>query len=94
MSILTVICLLFLTVCDGNGNKTNNTEVTGKSVNVPAFEADSAYIYIQKQNIIPHSDYFSFAPTLHTVNDNMDAIDKLTLKAVGQTVLEVIYNEK
>ncbi|WP_071147748.1 M20 family metallopeptidase [Bacteroides ihuae] len=30
----------------------------------------------------------------HTVNDTMDVIDKATLKAVGQTVLEVIYNEK
>ena len=36
----------------------------------------------------------SFGPTWHTVNDNMDAIDRSTLKAVGQTVLEVIYNEK
>ena len=30
----------------------------------------------------------------HTVNDNMDWIDANTLKAVGQTVLNVIYNEK
>ena len=29
----------------------------------------------------------------HTHNDNMDVIDKSTLKAVGQTVMEVIYNE-
>lgn len=30
----------------------------------------------------------------HTHKDNMDIIDKNTLKAVGQTLLEVIYNEK
>ena len=30
----------------------------------------------------------------HTVNDNMDWIDANTLKAVGKTVLNVIYNEK
>jgi len=30
----------------------------------------------------------------HTVKDNMDIIDKKTLKAVGQTLLEVIYSEK
>ncbi|MEO6902795.1 MAG: M28 family peptidase [Bacteroidia bacterium] len=30
----------------------------------------------------------------HTQKDNMDGIDKNTLKAVGQTLLEVIYNEK
>lgn len=30
----------------------------------------------------------------HTINDNMSNIDRGTLKAVGQTVLEVIYNNK
>ena len=30
----------------------------------------------------------------HTTDDNMDERDKSTLMAVGQTVLEVIYNEK
>ena len=34
-----------------------------------------------------------FGPTWHTVNDNMDHIDRQVLKAVGQTVLQVIYNE-
>jgi len=29
----------------------------------------------------------------HTMNDNMDIIDRETLKAVGQTVLEVIYKD-
>ena len=48
-------------------------------------------------DIIPNDEnceLSSFGPTWHTVNDNMDVIDKSTLKAVGQTVLEVIYNEK
>lgn len=35
-----------------------------------------------------------FADYHHTHKDNMDMIDKKTLKAVGQTLLEVIYNEK
>lgn len=35
-----------------------------------------------------------FTPTWHTLDDNMEHIDRNTLKAVGQTVLEVIYNEK
>ena len=30
----------------------------------------------------------------HTLKDDMDGIDRNTLKAVGQTVMEVIYNEK
>lgn len=36
----------------------------------------------------------SFGPFWHTVNDTMENIDRNTLKAVGQTVLEVIYHEK
>lgn len=42
----------------------------------------------------PECEQSSFGPTWHTVNDNMDNIDRSTLKAVGQTVLDVIYNEK
>ena len=34
-----------------------------------------------------------FASYWHTQKDNMDNIDRETLKAVGQTVLEVIYNQ-
>lgn len=36
----------------------------------------------------------SFGPTWHTLADNMDNIDKNTLKAVGQTMIQVIYTEK
>lgn len=36
----------------------------------------------------------SFPPTWHTHDDNMDHIDVSTLKAVGETVMSVIYNEK
>ena len=35
-----------------------------------------------------------FFPQWHTVKDDMSIIDKSTLKAVGQTILEVIYKEK
>ena len=35
-----------------------------------------------------------FADYWHTLNDNMDIIDKQTLKAVGQTVLEVVYSDR
>ncbi len=35
-----------------------------------------------------------FAPHWHTLNDNMNIIDKGTLKAVGQTLVAVIYKEK
>ena len=36
----------------------------------------------------------SFADYWHTHQDNMNAIDKKTLKVVGQTVLHVIYKER
>ena len=49
---------------------------------------------IKTIDIIPYNQEGDFTPTWHTVNDNMEHIDKNTLKAVGQTVLEVIYNEK
>jgi hypothetical protein len=35
-----------------------------------------------------------FADFWHTLNDNIDSVDKEILKAVGQTVLYVIYKEK
>ena len=50
---------------------------------------------------IPSIDIISYDPNQnkfgdyhHTHADNMDIIDKNSLKAVGQTVIEVIYQEK
>ena len=34
-----------------------------------------------------------FGAYWHTLDDNMDVIDKRTLRAVGQTVLAVVYRE-
>lgn len=50
---------------------------------------------IKTIDIIPTdpSGEHSFTSTWHTLQDNMDHIDRKTLKAVGQTVLHVIYNE-
>lgn len=45
-------------------------------------------------DIIPFNPMGEFTDTWHTVNDDMEHIDPATLKAVGQTVMEVIYNEK
>ena len=42
-------------------------------------------------NIDPETDS-GFGSYWHTVNDNMQIIDRETLKAVGQTVMEVIYS--
>lgn len=41
----------------------------------------------------PNDSRSSFGPTWHTLEDNMQNIDKNTLKAVGQTVIQVLYSE-
>lgn len=40
----------------------------------------------------PNCESSSFGPTWHTVNDTMDHIDKNTLKAVGQTLVQVLFS--
>ena len=41
----------------------------------------------------PACQQSSFGPTWHTVNDDMAHIDKNTLQAVGQTIIQVLYSE-
>ena len=45
-------------------------------------------------DIIGHYPETGFALTWHTMDDTMDNIDPAVLRAVGQTVLQVIYNER
>lgn len=60
------------------------------------------HFYVNRNANIPTIDIIcfdknttsSFPSHHHTHRDNMSVIDKNTLKAVGQTLLEVIYNEK
>lgn len=60
------------------------------------------HVYVNKFTGIQTVDIIEFDPTnnssfgkyWHTHNDNMDIIDKETLKAVGQTVMEVIYQNQ
>lgn len=42
----------------------------------------------------PNCPRGSFGYTWHTINDNMEHIDANTLKAVGQTLVQVIFSEK
>ncbi len=54
-------------------------------------------INIPTINIIhldPESANGSFFDHWHTVNDNLEHIDKATLKVVGEVMLNVIYYEK
>ena len=65
-------------------------------------EITDDHIYVNRYRQIPcvdiiHYDtnsYTGFNPTWHTIDDTMENIDRATLQAVGQTVLQVIYNEK
>lgn len=42
----------------------------------------------------PDCEASSFGPTWHTVNDDMQHIDRNTLQAVGQTIVQVLFSEK
>ena len=60
------------------------------------------HLYVNATAGIPCIDIINYDPESpngfgahhHTMKDDMDWIDAATLKAVGQTVLTVIYNEK
>ena len=48
-------------------------------------------------DIIPHypnCEQSSFGPTWHTLNDDMAHIDKNTLLAVGQTIIQVLFSKQ
>lgn len=49
--------------------------------------------HIPAVDIIETGDQGGFNPTWHTHADNIDNIDPATLKAVGQTLLNLIYSE-
>lgn len=58
------------------------------------------HVFVNRNARIPTIDIIAtdrgggFYRHWHTVKDDMDGIDRSTLQAVGQTVLEVIYREK
>lgn len=62
-------------------------------------EITDDHVYVNRLTHIPTIDIINlagngnqpFAPHWHTHKDNMDIIDKNTLKAVGQTLLQVVY---
>lgn len=42
----------------------------------------------------PDCPQSSFGPTWHTIHDTMEHIDKNTIKAVGQTMVQVLFSEE
>ncbi len=47
-------------------------------------------------DIVPYTEHgtSSFGPTWHTIHDTPENIDPAVLEAVGQTVLQLLYNEQ
>ncbi|OJJ16342.1 hypothetical protein BKI52_34180 [marine bacterium AO1-C] len=73
----------------------------GYFVALDAPEIVDDHVYVNKSKSVPMVDIIEFDPNdpatyfakyHHTHKDNMDIIDKETLKAVGQTVLQYVYN--
>ncbi len=58
---------------------------------------DHKYVYdgtkIPMIDIIQYDENNGFAPYWHTHDDNLESIDKSTLKAVGNTVHHVLFNQ-
>lgn len=71
--------------------KADGGEVTDDHVYVHSLARIPCVDIINYDAENPQSSFGSF---WHTVKDDMDVIDRNTLKAVGQTVMDVIYNEK
>jgi Zn-dependent M28 family amino/carboxypeptidase len=63
---------------------TDDHYYVNKIIKIPSIDI----IHYETKNKVGFGDFW------HTHNDNMEVIDKSTLEAVGQTLLEIIYNEK
>jgi Zn-dependent M28 family amino/carboxypeptidase len=63
---------------------------------IGAITDDHKYVYeatkIPMIDIIQYNENTGFAPYWHTHDDNLNAIDKNTLQAVGNTLLNLIFN--
>ena len=70
---------------DDGGMITDDHIPVNQTANIPCIDVIPYY---------PDCAQSSFGPTWHTIVDNMDNIDKNTLKAVGQTMVQVLFTEK
>ena len=70
---------------DDGGMITDDHIPVNQTANIPCIDVIPYY---------PDCARSSFGPTWHTIADNMDNIDKNTLKAVGQTMVQVLFTEK
>lgn len=84
-------------------DKANTLGYAGMFVNEDGGRVTDDHLFVNRIAKIPSIDIIptdmstpegGFGYFWHTLDDNMNVIDKTTLKAVGQTVMEVVYNEK
>ena len=68
---------------DGGGVTDDHIPVNEKA-HIPCIDIINHY---------PDCEQSSFGPTWHTVNDDMQHLDKNTLQAVGQTLVQLIYSD-
>ena len=71
-------------------------KTTGGQINDDHFPLNR-YARIPTIDIIPYypdCPQSTFGPTWHTLNDDMQHIDRNTLKAVGQTIVQVLWTEQ
>lgn len=69
---------------DGGGITDDHVPVN-ETANIPCIDIINYY---------PECEQSSFGPTWHTIHDDMEHLDRGTLKAVGQTLIQVLYTEK
>ena len=68
-----------------NGNITDDHVPLNLNTHIPTIDIIPCY---------PDCEQSSFGPTWHTIKDDMEHIDKNTLKAVGQTLIQTLYTEE
>lgn len=69
---------------EGNGITDDHLPVNEKA-KIPCIDIIPYY---------PDCKASGFGPTWHTISDDMEHLDRNTLQAVGQTLVQVIYSEK
>ena len=69
---------------NANGGITDDHVPVNEVAKIPCIDIIPCY---------PDCPQSSFGPTWHTLNDDMQHIDKNTLQAVGQTVIQVLFSE-
>ena len=69
---------------EANGGITDDHVPVNEVAKIPCIDIIPYY---------PDCQQSSFGPTWHTLNDDMQHIDKNTLQAVGQTVIQVLFSE-